>query len=215
MKKQVTGVRRAEPGEAVTALARDEVTGALVDPRRPLIWRRTVPLAPYFQLRQGKAVFGGMESSLATAYDATGECLGRSLELRCETGRLGGVRVESILDLEQKGPTFRGLFWGWGQVTTADQEILRWRHAFTSLYSHVLIDSRGVELLRMRPTFLRFGRTETRVRLNGVAWNRRDVAELLLLTWFLRAHAEAGGRRVFKRSTKRGAGDFTCQRGIG
>ena len=209
MKKGVAGVRGVDAGELVPALARDEVTGAVVDPTRPLVWRRTVPLAPYFQLRQGESVFGGMESSLATAYDATGECLGRSLELRFETGRLGGVRVKSVLDLEQKGPAFRGPFWGWGQVTTADQETLRWRHAFTSLYSHLLMDSRGVELLRMRPTFLRFGRTETRVRLSSVAWSRPDVAELLLLTWFLRAHTEARGRRVFKRSKKRIDSDFT------
>jgi hypothetical protein len=30
-------------------------------------------------------------------------------------------------------------------------------------------------------------------------WERGDAAELLRLTWFLRAHAEVGGRQVFKR----------------
>ena len=185
--------------------ARDELTGVLVDPARPLVWRRRVPLAPHFELRQGESVFGGMESSPATAFDASGECLGRTLELRLETKFLGKVRVETAGHLEQKGPTFQGLFWGWGQITTTDQESLRWRHALTAPYSHLLTDSRGVELLKMRPTFLRFGRTETTVTLTGVAWGRGDVAELLLLTWFLRAHIEARGRRVFKRSERRGA----------
>lgn len=189
-------------------VARDEVTGALVDPGKPMVWRRTVPLAPYFELRQGEAVFGGMESSLATRFDAAGECLGRTLGLRFETGLFRGVRVTSALESEEAGPAFRGLSWGWGRIRTADEEVLRWRHAFTGLYSHVLIDAGGVELLRMRPTFLRFGRTETRLTLSGAAWSRGDVAELVLLTWFLRVHAEGRGRRVFKRSRKRQGSDF-------
>jgi len=208
MKKGVSGFRDIEAKNAVQGLARDEITGALVDPTRPLVWRRTVPLAPDFELRQGEAVFGEMEASNSTGLDAAGECLGQTLGLRLDTGLFRGIRIETVRASEEEGPMFRGPLWGWGRIRTTDGETLRWRHSFRGLYSHVLVDSRRNELLRMRPTFLRLGRTETRVTLNKAAWNRTDVAELLLLTWFLRAHSEARGRRVFKKSRKRFGGDF-------
>jgi hypothetical protein len=91
---------------------------------------------------------------------------------------------------------------------TSEGEVLRWRHAFARMYDHVLIDSRGQELLRLRPAFLRFGRTETRVILSPSGWARSDLAELLLFTWFLRAHAEARGRRIFKKARKQLERDF-------
>ena len=208
MKKKPSDLARTGGGGSVRGPARDEVTGVVVDPTRPLVWRQPTPLVPHFELRQGEAVFGGMESSLATAFDASGECLGRTLELRLERSFLGRILVETAGALEQEGPVYQGLFWGRGQVTTTSQECLRWRHAFTAPYSHLLIDSRGVELLKIRPAFLRFARTETTVSVTATAWGRSDVAELLLLTWFLRAHIEARGRRVFRRSGKREAGEL-------
>lgn len=209
MNSGAPGHEGTEAGDLVPARARDEVTGALVDPARPLVWRRKVPLAPHFELRQGEAVLGGMEPSLGTTFDASGECLGRTLELRLETTFVGRVRVETAGELEREGPAFQGLFWGWGRITTPDQETLRWRHALTAPYSHLLLDSKGVELLKIRPAFLRFGRTETTVRVSTFAWSRNDVADLLLLTWFLKAHIETWGRRVFKRSERRRADDLT------
>jgi len=208
MKREVPVPREMECEGSVPAWARDEVTGALVDPTQPLVWRRTVPLVPDFELRQGEAVFGEMEPSNSSALDAAGECLGQSLGLRLDTGLFKGVRVETARASEEKGPAFRGFSWGWGTITTTAGEMLRWRHSFTGLYGHVLLDSQGVELLRMKPTFLRLARTETKVTLSNDAWRRTDLAELLLLTWFLRVHTEARGRRVFRRRAKRLDGDF-------
>jgi hypothetical protein len=141
-----------------------------------------------------------MEAALMAGVDATGECLGRVLDLSAESSLFGGVRVKSHRSKEgQDGPRFQGLLFGWGRVRTTEGEVLQWRHAFSRMYDHLLTDSRGEELLRLRPAFLRFGRTETRVILSASGWARSDLAELLLLTWFLRAHAEARGRRIFKR----------------
>lgn len=186
--------------------AKDEISGSYIDPGRPLIWRRSVPLTPDFELRQGEAVFGEMEPAFMDGMDATGECLGHALDLRADSSLFGGVRVESSHAHEHwEGPSFHGLMFGWGRIVTTQREPLRWRHSFLRMYDHLLIDSRGTELLRLRPAFLRFGRTETRVILSASGWARPDLAELLLITWFLRAHAEARGRPIFQRSrSKRG-----------
>lgn len=208
MKKVVRVPSGLESGSPVPVRARDEVTGALVDPGQPLVWRRTVPLVPDFELRQGENVFGEMEPSNSSALHAAGECLGQSLGLRFDLGPFGGVRVATIRASEDEGPAFRGLSWGWGKIRTPGGETLRWRHAFVGLYSHLLLDAQGVRLLHMRPTFLRFGRTETKVTLSDDGWRRPDLAELLLLTWFLRAHTESFGRRVFGKPKKRPRGDF-------
>ena len=204
---QVRHVTRRD--NAIAARPRDEISGLSVDPDQSLVWRRSIPLAPDFELRQGEAVFGEMEPASQDDMDATGECLGRALELRLDSGLFRGVRVESRLsETDTDGPRFQGLLCGWGRIRTTQGEELLWRHAFSRVYDHVLIDSGGEELLRLRPTFLRFGRTETRVILTSNGWNRQDLAELLLLTWFLRAHAEARGRRIFKRSKKHEGNDF-------
>lgn len=193
----------AESIVSVGARPRDEVSGVFLDPGQPLLWRRAVPLQPDFELRQGDTVLGEMEPAHMARMDATGECLGRTLELRLETRLFAGVRVKShTASADEEGPAFRGPFFGWGRVSTTSGEVLRWRHAFSGLNSQVLSDSKGKELLRMRPTFLRFGRSETRVGLTARGWDRPDLGELLLLTWFLRVHIEAGGRRVFKRSRR-------------
>lgn len=195
--------RTSGPAAAPGSQLQDTLSGSSLDPAQPLIWRRSVPLAPDFELRQGGAVFGEMEPANRAEADATGECLGRSLEFRLDVKFTGSLRVESrAFPGDLAGPTYRGLFYGWGRITTADGEPLRWRHALSRLYDHVLKDGTGVELLRLRPTFLRFGRTETKVILSSRGWAREDLAELLLLTWFLRAHVEARGRRVFKRSRR-------------
>lgn len=204
MERRLEGGRAAVLREGV----RDEVTGALVDQGRPLVWRQKVPRSKEFELRQGDAVVGEMEPSTAMSFDATGECLGRSLEFKLETGLFKGVRVESVRVLGGRGPTFRGRFWGWGVIRTAQGEELRWRHGFTGFYTHVLTDATGAELMRMRPSFFRIGRTETKVRLTSVAWGMADVAEIILLTWFLRVHVERRGRWVFKRERRRGGSDF-------
>ena len=189
---------------AGVAMVKDFISGSSLDPAQPLIWRRCVPLAPDFELRQGEAVFGEMEPAQRAGVDATGECLGRSLEFRLETGLFRSILVESHASSGgQAGPTFRGLTYGWGKIATARGELLRWRHVLSRMYQHVLLDSSGAELLRLRPTFLRFGRTETRVILRADGWAREDLPELLLLTWFLRAHTETLGRRVFRRAGKR------------
>lgn len=195
--------------QSVEVRLRDEITGSSIDRNQPLIWRRSVPLAPDFELRQGEAVFGEMEPAYMADMDATGECLGRSFEFRLQTGFLPGISVESRASIGgQPGPGFSGLFFGWGRVAATSGEILRWRHAYSRVYDHVLIGFRGEELLRLRPAFLRLGRTETRVILSPSGWDRPDLAELLLLTWFLRAHAEGRWMRTFKRSKKRAARDF-------
>ncbi len=178
-----------------------------LDPDLPLIWRRTVPLAPYFELLQGDRVIGDMEPASMYGMDATGECLGSSLELRLDTSLFGGVRVGSRASMEgREGPSFRGPAYAWGRIRTPGGEVMRWRHAFTRMYTHLLFDARGEELLRLRPTFLRFGRTETRVILSRRAHARPDLPELLLVGWFLRVHGEAMGRRIFRR--RRGAEEF-------
>lgn len=179
--------------------ARDQVSGAVVDPTRPLVWRRTVPLAPDFELRQGERVFGEMETAVERGMDAAGECLGRTLALRSTRGFLGGIRVETVRASEGRGPSFQGRSWRWGRITADGDERLRWRPGFTGLYTHVLIHPTDGILLTLRPTFLRLGRTDTKVVADAHFWERDDAAELLLLTWFLRAHAEVGGRQVFKR----------------
>jgi len=200
---EVPSRHRTGTADAVEVQPRDEISGSYVDTSQPLIWRRSVPLAPDFELRQGEAVFGEMEPALMDGTDATGECLGHALDLRAESSLLGGVRVDSRRPREgREGPSFRGLLFGWGRIETSQGEALRWRHSFSRLYDHLLIDSRGDELLRLRPAFLRFARTETRVILTSSGWARSDLPELLLLTWFLRAHAEARGRRIFKGSRK-------------
>jgi len=192
------------PTNAIELRPRDEITGSYVDPSQPLIWRRSMPRAPDFELRQGKTVFGEMEPASETEMDATGECLGRALELCLEISLLRGFRVESRVSMEdQQGPGFQGRFLGWGRITTPQGETLRWRHGLWRLYDHALFDSHGQELLRLRPAFLRFIRTETRVIVKPGGWARSDLAELLLLTWFLRAHVDARGRQIFKKSRKR------------
>ena len=76
---------------------------------------------------------------------------------------------------------------------------LRWRHGVLRTYDHILFDEGGGEVLRLRPAFLRFARTETRVLVSANGWARADLPELILLTWFLRVHADRRGRRVFRR----------------
>ncbi len=197
---------RVVPGLRVRP--RDDITGSSLDPDRPLLWRRTVPLAPEFELVQGGTVFGEMERANRPGVDATGECLGRSLELRREVGFVRGTRVETRSTSDDPaGPSFQGFFPGWGRIVTPEGEVLRWRHALTRMYDHVLTDSRGVELFRLQPPFVRFVRTETRVVVRASGWERPDLSELLLLTWFLRIHSEAPGRAVFKR-VKRRPGDI-------
>ena len=193
--------RRLEGGRGAVSAerARDEVTGALVDQGKPLVWRRTDPVSREYELRQGDVVFGAMERSPAMSFDAAGECLGRSLEFKLDTGLFRGVRVESARESGGRGPTFRGMFWGWGVITTTQGEELRWRRGFTGLNTHVLTDATGAELMRMRPSFFRLFRTKTKVSLTLMAWGMPDVAEILLLTWFLRVHVERRGKRVFKR----------------
>lgn len=195
--------------EPSPASAQDEVTGALVDRGRPLMWRQLVPRARDYELRQGEAVLGEMEPSHAIGSDAVGECLGRTLELHLDTGLFRRVRVATTRATAEKGPEYRGLTWGWGRIDTPEGETLRWRHSFRGLYAHVLLDSAGAELLHLQPTFMRFVHLDTRVTVSPTAWGRADVAELLLLTWFLRVHAEARGRRVFRRPTKRAVSDFS------
>jgi len=202
--REVAGRNPAGPPDLAGAQLRDRVTGSSLDPTRPLVWRRVMPLVPEFELRQGNAVFGEMEPASQHDAAATGECLGRSLELRLETHAFRGILVESSVTSEGgPGPRFRGRYFGWGRITTPGGEILRWRHALTRLYDHILTAPGGVELLRLRPTFLRFGRTETRVLVREAGWRRADLAELVILTWFLRIHTEARGRRVFKKQERR------------
>jgi hypothetical protein len=38
--------------------------------------------------------------------------------------------VETVRASEEKGPAYRGFWWGWGKITTTDGETLRWRHSF-------------------------------------------------------------------------------------
>lgn len=196
------------PAPGLRVRLRDDITGSCLDPDRPLLWRRTVPLVPEFELVQGGTVFGEMEPANRPGMDATGECLGRSLELRREVGFVRGTRVETRpTSGDSAGPTFQGLFPGWGRIVTPEGEVLRWRHALTRMYDHILTDPGGVEILRLQPPFMRFVRTETRVVVRASGWERRDLAELLLLTWFLRIHSESPGRAVFKRA-KRHPGDI-------
>jgi hypothetical protein len=194
----------AERARAVGTRPVDGITGSSLDPGVPLIWRRSLPLVPDFELYQGRAFFGEMEPASGAGVDATGECLGRSLELRMEITLLGGYKADSRVSMtDQAGPAFKGLFPGWGRVVTPQGEVLRWRHGLWRLYDHKLLDADGRELLRLRPTFLRFGRTETRVLIGPPGWARPDLADLILLTWFLRVHSEARGRRVFLHRTWR------------
>jgi hypothetical protein len=89
-------VRRAkEPAGSLEVRLTDAISGRSLDPGQALMWRRSVPLAPDFELRQGDRIFGEMESASIYEMDATGECLGRSLELRMESSLLRGIRVET------------------------------------------------------------------------------------------------------------------------
>jgi hypothetical protein len=164
-----------------------------------------VPFAPEFELRQGSTVIGEMEPAGSVEMDATGECLGRFLELRLEHGFLRGVQVLSRVSMtDEEGPGFRGRFFGWGRVTTGGgetKEVLRWRNRLWRSYDHGLFDAEGELLLRLKPAFLRFARMEnTRVIPSPRGWARPDLGEILLLTWFLRVHAEARGRKIFRKS---------------
>lgn len=183
---------------------RDSLTGAALTPTGPLVWRRSVPMSPEFELRQGDVVLGEMEPANRDEVDASAECLGRALEFRVDRAFLGRIRVEACPASENGGLyAFRGWFYGWGELTTPSGEILRWRHALLRMYDHLLTDGSGAVLLRLRPAFLRFARTETRVLVDPRGWDRPDLPELLLVTWFLRAHSEARGGRVFRRGRNR------------
>lgn len=202
MRGEGTPARPGPPAASAPALpvVRDEVTGAVLHPGRPLVWGRVVPLATDFELLQGEAMFGEMEQAADPTLDATGECLGQTLGLRLDVRTFGRVYVETLRGQEgEPGPSFRGLTFGWGRVATSGGEALRWRRPVTRLYTHVLLDAGGREILRMYPPFLRFALTETRARVTPLGWGRVDLAELLLLTWFLRVHTERAGRRVFRR----------------
>lgn len=178
---------------------RDELTGVALERSRALVWRRTVPLAPDFELVQGEGVFGEMEPANHDGWDAAGECLGRGLELRMSHRFVHGHRVTTRRSDGAPGPEFTGQFLNWGWIKTPEGESLRWRQAFSSIYGHVLLNSRGRELLRLRPTFLRMARTQTRVLVRDAAWARDDLPELILLTWFIRVHVETRwSRKVFR-----------------
>ena len=60
---------------------RDALSGAALDPARPLEWRLQAPGVPAFELVQDGQVLGEMESAGRSGVTAFGECLGRSLEL--------------------------------------------------------------------------------------------------------------------------------------
>jgi hypothetical protein len=179
----------------------DPITGSALDPSEPLTWRRSVPFSSEFELRQGATVIGEMEPSPNPEADATGECLGHSMELSLEYRFFRGIQVSTRVSLkEEDGPGFRGLFFGWGRVRAKTGEALRWRHGLWRIYDHALFDENGDLILRLRPAFFRFSRTETRVMVSPSGWKRSDLGDLILLTWFLRIHTVLRGRRIFRKS---------------
>lgn len=198
--------RRRE--RAVAPWSRDEISGVALDPDAPLVWRRSLPMGAEFELRQGETVLGEMEPASHRDRDATAECLGRALDLSLTLSLIRGVQVETLPSLDgRRGPRFRGRLIGWGRIVTPDGEVLKWRQGLPFFNDHVLQDSEGRELLRLRPAFLRFARTETRLTIRRPGWERPDLPELVLLTWFLHLHVESRGRPVFRRSTRRRGGE--------
>jgi hypothetical protein len=141
---------------------------------------------------------GDMEKSTRSGFSATGFCFGEEWEIKLKRRSLGLITVGlEKPDQGETGCRFEGLFFGHGRVILPAGTQLRWRHPFLRIYDHVLEVKSGPRLLRYRPTFFRFFRTETRVEVSPHAEEMDELPQLVLLSWFLRIHAEKRGRRVF------------------
>ena len=165
---------------------------------QPLIWSRVGLGVREFELRRGPEVVGGMEGSTRFGFSATGYCLEEEWEIRLRSKFFGKVEVTlEDPDRGQPGCRFEGLFFGTGKVFLPSGSELRWRHPFLRIYNHILEVKGGSRILQIRPAFLRFLRTETRVNVFPAAAEMPDLPGLLLLSWFLKIHTERRGRRVF------------------
>ena len=167
-------------------------------PGEPLIWRRIAPRLPEFELLRGDETVGDMAKSIRTDFTAVGLCLGEEWEIALKRRPFRKVRIHlEKPDQHQVGCTYEGFFYGRGWIKSPSGSRFRWRTPFARIYDHVLEAEAGVRLMRFRPAFLRFFRTETRVELYPPALEILELPQLILLSWFLRNHAEQGGRRVF------------------
>ena len=167
-------------------------------PGEPLIWRRTALGLSGFELRCGDETVGDMEKSTRTSFTATGFCFGEEWEIGLNRRPFGKIRIRlERPDGNQDGCRYEGFSFGRGRINLPSGLQLRWRHPFARIYDHVLEVKDGPRLMRVRPVFLRFFRTETRVEVYPPAEGIPELPQLILLSWFLRIHAEKRGRRVF------------------
>lgn len=169
----------------------DFLTGTRLDERRPLMWRRSGPFARDLVLSQGDAIVGELEPLGGGAARWAGECFGSSLEVRLEEAGSFGVLVSSELAGGAPGPSYRGPRPGWGRIETPAGQTLPWRPFVLGLDQQRLVDSKGSELIRMRPPFFHLGGSRAQVLVRPAGWSRSDLSELLLLTACLRQYVRS------------------------
>ncbi len=174
----------------------DPISGAVLQPDRPLIWRRTVPLGWEFELIQDSVLLGEMDASEDRGTVAWG-VRSTTVVTRPDEVASGGA------DPPGAGPSFRGHFVNVGRIRSGAGERLLWRRSLIRMYDNILRDSTGAELLRLRPAFLRFGGTETKVMLSEAGRARPDIAHLILLCWFLWIQGDSFRVRLFGRFGRR------------
>jgi len=180
------------------ALERRRPDPVSLRPEEPLIWRRIAPRQPEFELLRGNETVGDMEKSTRTGFTAVGLCFGEEWEIALKRRPFRKMRIHlERPDQHQVGCTYEGFFYGRGWIKSPGGPRFRWRHPFARIYDHVLEVEAGARLMRVRPAFLRLFRTETRVELYPPALEVLELPQLILLSWFLRIHAEKRGRRVF------------------
>jgi hypothetical protein len=139
-----------------------------------------------------------MEESTRSGFAATGFCSGEEWEIRLEKRLFRKIRIRMERpDQNDLGCCFEGWFFGRGVISLPSGARLRWRPPFARTYDHVVEMETGARLLRLRPAFLRFFRTETRLEVFPEAEKMPELPQLALLAWFLRVHAERSGQRVF------------------
>lgn len=142
-----------------------------------------------------------MADSTVPGFDAWGECLGESWEIRLERSFFGRIAVTLVdTEAEREGALFRGWSMGSGKIRLPDRDReLSWGGPILSLSSHHVRTPGGARLLRLKAPLIRPIWKETKVLVSRSAWVLPELPRLLLLSWFLKLHKETGKTRFFRR----------------